>query len=111
MTKKRPSAFSFKCTLDQETIWTKFDAVGAFEWMGGDSEHYGLYLRARPISPDWPVRLRVYGETPPDYLLEFNYSWHRLHEGADPDPVIEFVKNKLLPAIGATDVKPTDGIR
>ena len=77
----------------------------------GDSEYYGLYLRGEPKSASWPVWLRLYGETPRDYLLEFDYEWDKLHEGADPDPVIEFVKNKLLPAIGATDVKPADGIR
>jgi hypothetical protein len=106
MSAGRPAAFSFKSTLERNEIRHKFQQLGSFDWKGADSDTYGLYLWATPIVADWPAGLRMYGETPPDYLLQFNYRWSMLHAGIDPAPVIAFVTDKLLPAIGATDIKP-----
>lgn len=111
MSAEQPGAFSFKCPLDRAEIRRRLQELGSFEWNGGDSETYGLYLRGHPTASDWPVWLRVYGEEPPDYLLEFDYDYSEIYAGQSADPVIAFVKEKLLPAIGATDVKLTSGIR
>lgn len=111
MNKSLPDAFSFKCSLDRKTIREKFEAVGAYEWKAADSDTYGSYLWARPTSQGWPARFRLYCEAPEDYLFEFQYSYSALAQGQTADHVVAFVKDQLLPAIGATDVKETSGIR
>lgn len=111
MSANLPAAFSFSCPFDLDTIWSKLKAFGSFEWTGHDSDTYGIYIVGRPISSDWPAKIRLYGDNAPSYLLEFAYNYWEFEEGKKPDQVIIFVKDQLLPAIGATDVKEASAFR
>ncbi len=111
MSTNLPQAFSFSCPLNLDTIWSKLKALGSFEWTGHDSEDYGVYIMGKPTSPDWAARVRIYGDNAPDYLLEFVYNYWQFKEGKSPDQVIAFVKDQLLPAIAASNVKQTTSYR
>ena len=106
-----PQAFSFSCPLDLAAIRHKLQALGTFRWTGHESEYHGAYIVGHPLVPDWPVKLRIYGDDAPDYLLEFDYFYWKLREGESPTQAIAFAKEQLLPALGASSVKQTVGVR
>jgi hypothetical protein len=105
-----PEAFSFACSSDLDSIWKKLQTIGSFEWKGADSDTYGSYLIGDPVSPDWPLTLRLFVDTS-GYVLDMGYSYWRLKEGKSADDAIAFVKEKLLPALDAKDIKEAPAYR
>jgi hypothetical protein len=95
-----PFAYSFLCDLTRKEIQAQLSAVGPWTWVGGDSEYDGLYLRAVP-GPG--AKLRIIGETPPDYIIEIDLN-PALAEGLTLAELHRAVIDDLLPSIGATNV-------
>lgn len=110
MSNTQPDAFSFSCSLDIRAIKKEFETVGSFVWRGHDSDTYDIYLSGEPLSPDWPVTLRLFSDGP-SYVLEFGYHYSELAKGKKADQAVIFAKDKLLPAIGAADVKEASAFR
>jgi hypothetical protein len=75
-------------------------------WQERDSEHYGDYLSSGKSAPYAErTRLRVF-EAEGRFVLDVRWSSER--PGADPEPV-ERRAESLLPALGASDIRPDEG--
>jgi len=105
-----PEAFAFTSPFDLDTILEKLKLAGSFEWKGVDSDTYGDYLMGTPLSSEWPVTFRLFIDTP-GYVLDMGYSYWQLKEGQSADYAIAFLKDILLPAISAADVKEVAAFR
>lgn len=110
MTTKRIAAFSFLCPLDLEAILRVFETIGTWKWTRHDSDTYGDYLIGWPPSSDETHRVRLFCKTT-HYVIDFDYDWAALNKGKTADHIVLFVRDRLLPAIGAGDVQETDAVR
>jgi len=99
---KLPYAYSFQCELTQDQLQDQLNKIGPWNWIGGDSEYNGLYLRARPESG---AKLRILGEVPPSYTIEVFVSCS-LAKVITPEELHKSVLNELLPSVGGTKVVP-----
>lgn len=96
--------YVFRCDRDIRAIRDALNSVGPWTWTLHESDLHGPYLLARP--DDSHTKIRVIGETPPDYQLVTAYD---PSGGKSPLPLEEVhqtILDRLLPAIGAAAVAP-----
>lgn len=86
--------------LDIQSLW---QALGLYEWRAFDNDSYGIYIVAR--DPQIHLRIKITGERP-DYTLEMHFDVAPEQVDETRDLLFENVFTKLLPAAGATDVRP-----
>jgi hypothetical protein len=82
--------------------------MGPYAWQAFDSDHiggYGIYIVAREYETH--LRIRVLGETP-DYSLEMDFDVERSLVRQTKSQLFANMFERLLPAVGATDIRDTN---
>src|SRR4051812_2106572 len=102
---KNSWAYSFKTKeLSLHGLMKRLNSVGSWEWVQGDSAWYGDYLGTRAVPYDAVVRV----------YLEADHFVLQLHRtsfcSAEAEMIIITLRDSVLPAIGAQEIAPHEGI-
>lgn len=100
----RGYTFDFRCErkiLDVQAVWL---SLGPYRWQAFESEQYGTYIVAREDEAN--LRIRVLGQRP-NYSLEIDFNVERHLIRKTKSQLFPTVFERLLPAVGASDVRDT----
>lgn len=101
---KKHKAHSFDCDLDLRALHEKLLDLGPWPWIERDSHYWGDYLSAK-ASPNATRKVRIYEREEGGYQIDIFFdeddpkadkAWKRFYTD---------VAERLLPGIGATEVK------
>lgn len=106
-TVRRSAALAFKSGYDLPQLRVALNAAGDLEWVERESAWFGDYLSTR-IAPHYAF-FKIYDDEPnAQYVLQVNVS-------AEPDAgiallaeLVALARDRVLPAIGARDIAPTE---
>lgn len=99
-------AYAFSCPLDLEALRSRLDEVGPWDWIERESHWWGDYISAG-CKRDYAI-LKIYETGEPGYQIDIRFEsegpaaqeeWEAFH--AD-------ILDRLLPAIPAGSVHPTE---
>lgn len=100
----RGHTFDFRCKrkiLELQSVWS---ALGPYRWHAFENEQYGPYIVAR--EPETNLKIRVLGEAP-QYSLEMDFDVERRLIRQTKEQLFANVFERLMPAVGATDISDT----
>jgi hypothetical protein len=94
----------FRCAREMDEIRAAWNATGPFEWKTFDNDEYGVYLVTRV--PESNLRIRLLGPAQ-EYLLTIDFDVERQLVRKTKSQLFSIMFKKLLPAIGATEIRDT----
>lgn len=116
MRKVKIYAYSFQSDLTLEAMLARLTEEGSRPWYVGDNDNWGEYLWARPIPAPYRGSLKIIAE--PDHFVvnvkilleEEDVQDVKDMQGAEAQFAAfrELLFSRLLPAIGAHSLAPTD---
>jgi hypothetical protein len=102
-----PEAYAFDSPLTLDDMAAALNAAGPWSWEVRDSDTYGDYVVAWPDEGPTKVRVIPRGGS---YLLDVLYVSRSQKNRLTRDEVEQVVQASVLPAVRASNVKPTSGL-
>ena len=100
----RSWTYDFRCERNIFDLQSAWLALGPYEWKAFDNDQYGSYIVAR--ESETSLKIRVIGEMP-DYSLEIDFDVEPDRLEQTQSEIFATIIEKLLPAVGATDIRDT----
>jgi len=100
-------AYSFKSDLSLKEILARVREVVPWSWRECDNDNYGEYLSSRVLHEPHYGFVKVYEEGD-GYAINVKLKSRTTDAQPIFDGIKEIVFETILPALGATDIKPTD---
>jgi hypothetical protein len=100
-------AYAFKSDLSIPDMLKRLNEVGPWQWIDRDSDRYGEYIAARAVEAPHHGTAKILFD---DDRYVINVALRS--EEPDPQPAFDGVRklvlDKVLPALGASDITETD---
>lgn len=100
-------AVSFNSDLSLEQLFARLNEAGPWRWLMRDSEHWGDYISARALPLPLQAMVKIYVE-PDHYVVNVSFDSEGADAPAELAALRETLFDRLLPAIGARNIAPTD---
>ena len=100
------AAYSFSTPLELNKIFTRLNERGPWRWMERDSEYYGDYLSCLTCPEGAKIKIFEEGE---QYVLNIRYKRDAPEAPAEWEELQRDIFERILPAVEARDLKPTEG--
>ncbi len=99
-------AYSFDSDLNPGQVLAKLNQTGPWEWVERDNDSWGWYISAAPLDDPHYAIVKVIFERPRAVNVRFE------SDADNADALLEDLRRtlleRLLPALGARNVAPTD---
>jgi hypothetical protein len=102
-----PDAYAFDSPLTLDAMADALNAAGPWTWEVRDSDTYGDYVVARPDEGPTRVRVIAHGGA---FLLDVLYVTRSRKNRLAREEVERVVQDRVLPALQASNLKPTQGL-
>jgi hypothetical protein len=106
-------AYMFQSDLTLEAMLARLEEEGSLGWQVRDNDNWGEYLSARALPPPFHSSVKVISE-PGHFVVNVSISLWERDVPAVRDPEAQFATfrellfTRLLPAIGARSLTPTE---
>ena len=104
---KENRAYTFECDLDLMELRTKLESLGPWSWKTRDSFYWGDYLSAK-ASDDASRKVRIYEREDGGFQIDIFFEGEGDDAESDWETFFRDILDRLLPGVGATDVKVAD---
>jgi hypothetical protein len=96
-------ALKFKSSLSFDAMWKRLEQAVPWRWKASDSDNYGdkLWCYAEDAA-----KVQILGKKP-DWIVQVSFL---PDVELTPDDMRRLLDEKVFPAIGATDIEPTETV-
>lgn len=101
------SAYSFKTDLSLAQLFARLNEVGPWTWLERDNENWGDYLSSLASRDPYRTMVKIY-EEPTHFVVQMRFESEEADAASVFDTLRATLFERLLPAIGARDLTPTD---
>jgi hypothetical protein len=104
---KTHSAHTFECDLDLTRLLGKLESLGPWSWRTRDSYYWGDYLSAK-ASDDASRKVKIYERDDGGFQIDVFFEGEGDDAESNWETFYQDILERLLPGVGATDVKDTE---